>query len=371
MRRLATLMLCFGLAVGLAMPPAFAGSRIKDVASFQAARDNQLIGYGLVVGLAGTGDSLRNAPFTESAARSMLDNLGIATSDGATRVQNIASVIVTADLPPFMRTGSRIDVTVSSLGDATSLAGGQLVMTPLSGPDATIYAVAQGPVSIGGFLAEGDAESVQQGTPTTGRIINGAIVEQEIPSSLAHDKSLVLQLRNPDFTTAIGITDAINREAGRLYGIKPAHEIDAKTVTVSVPKGVTTARFISDIENLIVDTQTAAKVILDERTGTVVIGNDVRILPVAVSHGTLTVRITELPEVSQPAPFSDGETVVVPRTLVDVAPAGDVQLGVVRGADLQEVVTGLNSLGVAPRDVIAILQTIQRSGALQAELVVQ
>lgn len=358
------------VAVLIAAPTGWAQSRVKDIAVLQSTRDNQLVGYGLVVGLQGTGDSLRNAPFTEQSMRSMLDNLGIATAEGRARLKNIAAVIVTANLPAFVRQGSRIDVSVSSLGDATSLGGGQLVMTPLRAANGEIYAVAQGPVSISGFQAQGAAESVSRGTPTAGRVSGGAIVEREVEAEFAAEQMLTLQLRNPDFSTAIAVTDAINVHGASLWGMSPAKEIDSRTIALVKPKDISAARFIAGIENLQVETDTPARVVLDERTGTVVIGQDVKISRVAISHGTLTVRITETPQVIQPAPFSRGETAVEPNTFIDITEAG-TQLGTVDGTDLQSVVEGLNRLGVGPNDIIAILQAVKNAGAMQAELVTQ
>lgn len=367
MKRAALLLLALVLTP---LPPAFAASRVKDIATLQSTRDNQLVGYGLVVGLNGSGDSLRNAPFTEQSMRSMLDNLGVATAEGRARLKNIAAVIVTATLPPFVRQGSRIDVTVSSLGDATSLGGGQLVMTPLRGADGEIYAVAQGPVSISGFKAQGQAQSISRGTPTAGRIAGGAIVERELQANFDSEQQLTLQLRNPDFTTAVAITDTINRNTSVRYGMSPAKEIDSRTVAITKPKNVSAARFIATIENLMVETDAPARVVLDESTGTVVIGQDVRISRVAISHGTLTVRVTEKPTVVQPLPFSKGETAVEPNTTIDVAEVG-TQIGTVDGSDLQSLVEGLNRLGVGPSDIISILQAVKSAGAIQAELVVQ
>lgn len=348
----------------------FATSRIKDVATIQASRDNQLIGYGLVVGLQGTGDSLRNAPFTEQSMRSMLDTLGVATAEGRARLRNIAAVMVTANLPAFVTSGARIDINVSSLGDATSLGGGQLVMTPLLGADGQIYAVAQGPVSISGFVAEGQAETVTQGAPTSGRIPGGAIVERQVPVDFDHEGKFILQLRNPDFSTAIWVTDAINEFARREFGAPAANELDSRTVELHRPKGMSPARFIAAIENLTVRTDQPARIVLDENSGTVVIGADVRVSKVAVSHGTLTVRITEFPTIVQPAPFSDGVTAVEPATSINVNEDG-TPIGTIDGVDLQSLIGGLNRLGVQPRDIIAILQAIKSAGALNAELVVQ
>lgn len=354
----------------LLAPPALAVSRIKDIATLQNSRDNQLLGYGLVIGLQGTGDGLRNAPFTEQSIRSMLESMGIASEQGSARSKNVAAVIVTANLPPFARIGTRIDVTVSSLGDATSLTGGTLVMTPLKAADDTIYAVAQGPVSVSGFQAQGQAETLTQGVPTSGRVPGGAIVEREIPGGLGEADQFVLQLRNPDFTTAVAVTDAINGLATKVVGGPVAAEQDARTILLRKPKKVSAARFIAMIENLTVETDAPARVVMDERTGTVVIGQDVRISKVAITHGTLTVRITEMPQVVQPGAFSNGETAVQPATIVEASQDG-AQLTTLNGTDLQSLVEGLNRLGVKPSDVISILQAIKSADALQAELVLQ
>lgn len=363
-------LLAIVLAGLLAAMPAWGASRVKDIATLQTTRDNQLLGYGLVIGLQGTGDGLRNSPFTEQSLRSMLDSLGIATEDGRTRSKNVAAVIVTANLPAFAGSGARIDVTVSALGDATSLTGGTLVMTPLRGADGDIYAVAQGPVSVSGFEAQGQAETLTQGVPTSARIPGGAIVEREVVGGFGEQGKFILQLRNPDFSTAIAITDAINEAAVARYGKPAAAEQDSRTVVLHKPKNITAARFISHIENLLVDTDAPARIVMDERTGTVVIGQDVRISRVAITHGTLTVRITEIPEVVQPLPFSRGQTAVEPNTIIEAVRDGS-PVGLIDGTDLQSLITGLNSLGVKSSDVISILQAIKSAGALQAELVLQ
>lgn len=354
----------------LAAQPAAAASRIKDIAELQASRDNQLIGYGLVIGLNGTGDSLRNAPFTEQSLRAMLQNLGIATEGGRARAKNVAAVIVTANLPPFVQSGMRIDASVSSLGDATSLAGGTLVMTPLRAADGEIYAVAQGPVIVSGFQAEGQAETLTQGVPTAGRVPNGALIERHVEATFNDMLMLTLQLRNPDFSTALRVTDTINAFTNRRYGASLASEQNSRTVVIRKPKGVSAARFYAELENLPVEVDSPARVVVDERTGTVVIGNDVRISRVAISHGTLTVRVTEMPRVVQPEPFSRGETETEPFTVID-ADRPDARLAVLDGPDLQTLVAGLNRLGVKPDGIIAILQGIKSAGALQAELVLQ
>ncbi len=345
-------------------------SRIKDIAQLQSSRDNQLIGYGLVIGLQGSGDSLRNAPFTEQSMAAMLENLGIASEGGRTRTKNVAAVIVTANMPPFVQSGARIDVTVSSMGDATSLAGGTLVMTPLKAADGEIYAVAQGQVFVAGFDAQGQAERVTQGTPTAGRIPNGAIIERQVQAALGEQAVLTLQLHNADYSTAVRVADVINEYSRARFGSRVATEQDARSVVIRRPKGISTARFYAELENLVVETDMPARVVVDERTGTIVIGQDVRISRVAVSHGTLTVRITETPRVVQPDPFSRGVTAVEPSTNIEVDQP-NAKVAILDGPSLDQLVAGLNRLGVKPAGIIAILQGIKSTGALQADLVLQ
>jgi flagellar P-ring protein precursor FlgI len=347
-----------------------AATRIKDITSVQGVRPNQLVGYGLVVGLNGTGDSLRNSPFTEQSLQSMLDQMGINVRTANPRTRNIAAVLITAELPPFAGRGSRIDVTVSSLGDASSLAGGSLVLSPLSGADNAIYAVAQGPVAVTGFQAQGKAESLSQNVPTTGRIPNGALVEREVAGTLDDEEPLVLELRNPDFNTAVNVADAINVFARKRYGMKVALEKDLRTVALQKPRNVGAARFLAEVGELVTQADGPARVVIDERTGTIVIGTDVQISMVAVSHGSLTVRVTESPKVSQPLPFSEGETVVTPESFVSVNQEG-ANLAIMGGTNLETLVRGLNMMGLRPTGIIAILQAIKTAGALQAELVVQ
>lgn len=345
-------------------------SRIKDIATLQSSRDNQLVGYGLVIGLQGSGDSLRNSPYTEQSIRAMLENLGIAMEGGRARAKNVAAVIVTANLPAFAESGSRIDVSVSSLGDATSLAGGVLVMTPLKAADGQIYAVAQGTVSVSGFAAQGQAEKLTQGVPTAGRVPNGGLVEREVAGDFAGLGAMTLQLRNADFSTAVMVADVINQYAADRFGKPVASEQDSRTVIIRKPNGISAARFVAELENLLVVADAPARVVIDERTGTIVIGQDVRISKVAISHGTLTVRITEMPQVVQPEPFSQGQTAVEPYTAID-ASRPDARVAVIDGPDLETLVSGLNRLGVKPDGIIAILQGIKSAGALQADLVVQ
>lgn len=357
----------FGHGVAPAMADA---ARIKDVASLQAGRDNQLIGYGLVVGLQGSGDSLRSSPFTEQSMRAMLQNLGISTQGGQSNAKNTAAVMVTANLPPFASPGSRIDVNVSSLGDATSLRGGTLVMTSLSGADGQIYAVAQGAVIVSGFSAQGEAATLTEGVTTAGRVPNGAIIERELPSKFKDSVNLVLQLRNPDFSTAIRMADAVNAFAGRRYGGPIAEARDGQEVVVQKPKAADLTRLMAEIENLVVQTDTPAKVVINERTGTIVIGADVRVSRVAVSYGTLTVQVTETPQIVQPEPFSRGVTAVQPETDIMAMKEGG-PVAILDGPDLRTLVAGLNNIGVKPDGIIAILQGIKSAGALQAELVLQ
>lgn len=345
-------------------------SRIKDIATLQSSRENQLIGYGLVIGLPGTGDNLRGAPFTEQSIRAMLQNLGISLQGGQARAKNVAAVIVTANMPAFVQSGSRIDVSVSSLGDASSLTGGTLVMTPLRAPDGDIYAVAQGPVIVSGFSAQGEAETVTKGVPTSGRVPNGAIIEREVPTQFGDIAILTWQLRNPDFSTAIKVTDAINEFAMSRYGKRVASDQDSRTVVVKRPDGISSTRFIAELENLLVETDAPARVVIDERTGTIVIGQAVKISKVAISYGALTVRITEMPTVVQPEPFSQGETAVEPSTAIS-ADQEATNVALLDGPDLETLVSGLNRIGVKPDGIIAILQGIKSAGALQADLVLQ
>ncbi len=349
---------------------AHAATRIKDIATLQGVRDNQLVGYGLVIGLKGTGDSLRNSPFSEQSLQSMLDSMGINVRGSSLRTRNVAGVVVTAELPPFIGKGARIDITVSSLGDASSLLGGTLVMTSLMGADGQIYAVGQGPVAVSGFSSQGDAESLTEGVPTTGRIPNGALIEKEVEGGFLEMRDLVLELKNPDFNTVIRMVDAINAYAARRYGRKVAIERDYRTIVLDKPEGTSAPRFMADLGEITVEPDTPARVVIDERTGTVVIGRDVQISTVAVTHGNLTVRVTETPNVSQPAPLSRGETTVTPQTFVDASQDGG-NLSIVGGADLQTLVAGLNQIGLKPTGIIAILQAIKSAGALQAELVIQ
>jgi flagellar basal body P-ring protein FlgI len=443
-------------AMLVALSPPAGATRIKDVVAVTGVRSNQLLGYGLVIGLNGTGDSLRNSPFTEQSLQSMLDRMGINVRTVKPRTRNVAAVIVTAELPAFVNRGSRIDITASSLGDATSLAGGTLVLTPLSGPDNRIYAVAQGQLAASGFAQKGNAETLTQGVPTSGRIPNGAVVERETPGSFedkpgsatqpssddflppsaggqnlqssgggqnlpssggggqdlknafregeptniipakrktpagfmderalaaearkrelrgdfGEERTIALELRNPDFSTAVRVADAINKYTRQHYGVDTARERDLRTVFLTKPRNVGAARFLAEVTELAIDPDVPARVVIDDRTGTIVIGRDVQISTVAVAHGSLTVRVTESASVSQPQAFADGETVVVPETVITADQEGG-KVSVMGGSNLQTLVGGLNRMGLKPNSIIAILQAIKSAGALQADLIVQ
>lgn len=343
--------------------------RIKDLANVDGVRGNDLVGYGLVVGLSGSGDSLRNSPFTEEIMAGLLERLGVNVTEDAFRPKNVAAVIVTATLPPFARAGSQIDVNVAAIGDAKSLMGGTLVMTPLNAADGEIYAVAQGSVLASGVEAGGDAASVVQGVPTTGNVPSGARIEREVAFDFSQMTQMRLALRNPDFTTAARVEAAINRKLGS--GL--ANLVDAGTISIdsTVLGRVNPARLIGQIENITVEPEIAARVVIDHKSGTIVMGEDVRISRVAVSQGNLTLRVREAPMVSQPNPFSPGETVLVPRTQAEITQEPGIGFAEVNGeSSLSDVVAGLNALGIRPRDMIDILKAVHAAGALHAELVV-
>jgi flagellar P-ring protein precursor FlgI len=343
-----------------------ATARIKDIVNIEGVRDNQLVGYGLVVGLDGTGDGLSNSPFTRQSLQAMLERLGVNTRGENMRTGNVAAVMVTANLPPFSTQGSRLDVEVASLGDATSLQGGTLLVTPLLGADGEVYAIAQGPVAINGFKAQGDATTVVSGVPTTGRIASGGLIEREIDFKLGSQRSLRLALRNPDLTTARRIALSIND----FIGVPTATPEDPATVRVTLPAHFNgnIVDLLTDIEQLIVDTDQPAKIVIDQNSGIIVMGKDVRVSTVAVAQSNLTVTIAENPAVSQPAPLSQGQTVVVPRTNIDVHQTNSDLALIPESVTLQQLVDGLNALGITPRDLIAILQAIKATGALQAEI---
>ncbi|HEY5347267.1 MAG TPA: flagellar basal body P-ring protein FlgI [Rhizomicrobium sp.] len=352
----------------LASGPACAFSRVKDLVDVEGIRDNQLIGSGLVVGLNGTGDSLKNAPFTQQSLQTMLERLGVNTHGETMQTKNVAQVAVTANLPAFAAQGSRIDISVSAIGDAKSLQGGTLLVTTLLGADGQVYAVGQGPVAIGGFSAQGDAGSVTRGVPTAGRISNGAIVEKGTGFALASQHDLKLSLHNPDLTTATRIAAAVNN----YLGVDLAVATDPASVRLAVPANYPNGvmGLLTDIEQVKVDPDQPAKVVIDENSGVIVMGSDVRISTIAIAQGNLTIRVTETPQVSQPAPFSQtGTTQVVPRTSIQIDDSKGNKMAVLHtGVSLQSMVDGLNALGVGPRDIISILQAIKAAGALQADI---
>lgn len=358
------------LALLLAFAPAANAARIKDVVAFEGVRDNMLMGYGLVVGLNGTGDKLQNNAFTEQSLIGFLERQGVNTRGLQLKSKNVAAVTVTAKLPPFARAGSTIDINISAMGDAKSLLGGTLLATSLQGPDGNVYAVAQGPVTIGGFQAEGaSGTNITKGVPTNGFISGGAIVEREIEFALNALSDVKLSLRNPDITTARNVMRAINQQVGP--GTSQVN--DPGTVTVTIPAAYQgdVVALLADIETLSVQTDQPARIVVDEATGTIVMGENVRISTVAVAQGNLIVKVEENPQVSQPNPFAPegAETVVVPRTDVTVSEEAANKVAVLEeGATLKDLVAGLNSLGVGPRDLITILQTIKAAGALQADI---
>ena len=357
-----------GLMIAAPTQHASGQTRIKDIVDFEGVRENILVGYGLVVGLNGTGDALDSAIFTRESLVGMLERLGVNARDDNLDTDNVAAVMVTATLPPFSKQGSRIDVSISAIGDAEDLLGGTLLVTPLVGADGEVYAVAQGPVATGAISAAGDGQSVIQGVPTNGRIANGAIIEREIAFSMASMETVTIALKNPDFTTARRISQAINA----FIGLPISQANDLASVRMIVPENYrgNAVALITDVEQLRVTPDIAAKVVINETTGIIVMGENVRISTVAIAQGNLTIRITETPQVSQPQPFAQtGETVTVPRTQIEIDQDEDKQLSVLaQSVTLQELVDGLTALGIGPRDLISILQAIKAAGALQAEI---
>lgn len=364
----ATIIIAAFLLGGFSLTVNAKTTRIKDIVNIEGVRDNPLVGYGLVVGLNGTGDSLSNSPFTEQSLIAMLERLGVNVRGQNLNTGNVAAVMVTATLPPFANQGSRIDINVATLGDSDSLQGGTLLVTPLMGADGKVYAVAQGAVNISGFSVKGQAATFIRNIPTSGRVPGGGIIERETAFDLNDFKEIRLALRNPDFTTARRISRAIN---GFLSGnIATAENSGSVKLVMPASFKGTIIDLITDIEQLPIQPDQPARVVIDERSGIIVMGADVTISTVAIAQGSLTIKISETPQVSQPNPFSaKGQTVVVPRTDIQVNVGEDVKLGILTsGVTLQDLITGLNRLGVAPRDTISILQAIKSAGALQAEL---
>lgn len=348
----------------IASTPAHA-VRIKDVADIEGVRQNQLVGYGLVVGLDGTGDS-KKARFTIESVASMLEKMGVTIDPEDIQVDNVAAVMVTADLPPFSRLGSRIDVLVSSIGDSENLQGGTLLFSPLRGADGQVYAVAQGPVTTGGFSAGGAGGRVQKNFPTVGRVVGGALIEREIPTHFGQKDVISLTLHRPDFTTTSRVATAINAALNGDLAQTPS----PGTIHIKVPERFqgNTVALVTLIEGLEVIPDAVAKVVINERTGTVVMGSEVMISTIAIAHGNLSIQIKESAEVSQPLPFAEGETVVVPETELSIQEGNSRLFLVDPGISIGELVKALNALGVSPRDLIAIFQSIKAAGALQAKL---
>lgn len=365
--------IALALAALMLATPANASSRIKDMVDVEDVRENHLVGYGLVVGLDGTGDSLRNASFTNQSLNAMLEQFNVNTRDANLNTRNVAAVMVTASLPAFSSQGTRIDVTVSAIGDASSLQGGTLVATPLFDSHGRTWAVAQGTMTVGGFSTGGDGATITRGVPTSGRIANGALVENPFAGTgldpwadIANRASLRLSLRNPDFTTARRMADAINAYMGG----DAARALDPGTVELFRPASFNgdMIDLLAEVEQLRVEADMPARVIIDENTGTIVMGENVRVSMVAIAQGNLTITVSESPVASQPSPFANGETAILPRTDVTVEEDA-MQLGVLDDTvSLRELVDGLNALGVTPRDMITILQAIKAAGALQADI---
>ncbi len=367
----ATAILCLSLVLmfGFTTNSFSATPRIKDIVTFQGIRENLLVGYGLVVGLNGTGDKLTNSQFTGRSLQSFLDRLGVSTVNEQLKVKNVAAVTVTAKLPAFSRAGSKIDVTVSTMGDATSLQGGTLVATPMMGADGEMYAVAQGPVSIGGYVAGNEQSSVTKGVPTTGFVSNGAIVEREVPFELNDLHSVKISLNNPDLSTAKRIEAKLNEKLGSNY----AKATDPGTIELSIPLEYSSsvASLLADVEQMTVETDQPARIVIDESSGTVVMNEDVKVDTIALAQGNLVVTVVRTPIVSQPGALApdSSDTVVSQSTDVNVKEGkGNVAM-VNQTANLKELVNALNTLGVSTQDLISILETIKHAGALHADIV--
>lgn len=355
------------LVLLMVIPTLAAAVRIKDLTEIEGVRTNQLVGYGLVVGLNGTGDS-KNTEFTIQSLLNMMERMGLTVQSDKIEVDNVAAVIVTAELPAFARAGGRFDVSVSSIGDATNLAGGTLLMTPLKAADNKYYAVAQGPLVVGSLAFGGKAAKVQKNHPTSGRVPDGAIVEREIFSDFAELKQLAYRLKDADFTTLTRMTRVVND----YFGAPVATAVDSVAMQVVPPEAYQgrLADLVAEIEMLDVVPDIPARIVVNEKTGTIVMGSEVRIATVAVSHGNLSLVIGESADVSQPAPLSEGQTVVVPQTSVDVSEDKGNLIVMNMGVNIGDVASALNAIGASPRDLIAIFQAIKASGALHAELVV-
>lgn len=370
MKILATLIAIAGLTL-TAMPSlqADAQTRIRDVVDVEGVRQNDLIGYGIVVGLNGTGDSVRNSPFTEDSLTYMLERLGVNVQGEDIKPDNVAAVLVTATLPSFARNGSTVDVSVSSIGDAESLEGGTLILTPLKGADNEVYAVAQGSIIVSGIDVKADGARARKGTPTQGAIPSGARVEREIAYEFNNRNSLVLALRDPDFTTATRIEDTINAA----IGVPIAMVRDPGTVDLDLRalQG-SPSRVLASIENLPVEVAIPARIVIDEQSGTIVLGKDVTISKVAIAQGDISIKVVETPVVSQPNPFSDGESIALPRSQIEIGETGSRNIATLESnVTLSQLIAGLNALGVSPTEMGDIIRTMKAAGALHADLIVR
>lgn len=365
MKRIRSVMICMFIVIGLGWNNVADAVRLKDIAEINGVRMNQLVGYGLVVGLDGSGDG-KKATFTVQSMASMLEKMGITVDQKDIQVKNVAAVMVTANFPPFGKRGNRMDVLVSSIGDANNLQGGTLMLTPLKGVDGKIYAVAQGPVNTGGFGAGGAASTVVKNFPTVGRVLSGAIIEREVPNDFNSRESLMFNLHNPDFNTAARVVEVINAQ----FAEPVARAQDAGTIEIRIPDRYmgNTVPLLASLSTLEVEPDNDAKVVINERTGTVVMGENVRISTIAIAHGNLSIVVKENADVSQPLPFSEGQTVASPNTQINVQEDANQLVVVPKGVSIGEVVHALNALGVSPRDLIAIFQAIKAAGALQADL---
>ena len=368
--RLLTPLLSFGLAAAAVfLPAADAQTKLRDVLDIEGVRTNDLVGYGIVVGLNGTGDSVRNAPFTEDSLTNILERLGMNVQGEEIRPNNVAAVLVTATLPAFARNGSSIDISVASIGDAASPEGGTLILTPLRGADNEVYAVAQGSVMVSGLNVEADGARDTVGTPTTGAIPNGAIVEREIPFDFNAQDTITLALHTPDFTTAARVEDTINSALGGPV----AYMRDPGSIELNMAgNGGSPARILAAIENLPVKVETPARIVIDEKSGTIVLGQDVTISQVAIAQGNISIRVRENPVVVQPNPFAEGETIVLPRTDIAVGQTGNENIALLNeNTTLSQLIEGLNALGVRPQEMADIIRAMKAAGAIHAELIVR
>lgn len=369
MRKLTTLF-CLSLVLAVSMWPSVnAQTKLRDVLDIEGVRTNDLVGYGIVVGLNGTGDSVRNAPFTEDSLTQMLERLGVNVQGEDIRPNNVAAVLITATLPAFARSGSTIDISVASIGDAGSLEGGTLVMTPLRGADNEVYAVAQGSVMVSGVSVEAPGASDSVGTPTTGSVPSGAVVEREIQFDFNAQDTVTLALHTPDFTTAARVEDTINAALGRPV----AYMRDPGSIDLNMAAaGGTPARVLAAIENLPVKVETPARIVIDEKSGTIVLGQDVTISQVAIAQGNISIRVRENPVVVQPNPFAEGETIVLPRTDIEVGQTGNQNIALLnQNTTLSQLIEGLNALGVRPQEMADIIRAMSAAGAIHAELVIR